>query len=154
MSNAFNPYKAPTAYQVESASISNEMSWRQIWFSFEGRISRSTFWLKGVLPLYGILVAFCIVYGILAVVVEQVQSEALSTSATVLGMILLVVGLCVFFWIQLAIYVKRWHDRGKSGWWQLIALIPYLGSLWAFIECGCLAGNPGPNQFGPDPLDR
>ncbi|WP_437678435.1 hypothetical protein [Sorangium sp. So ce131] len=57
MSNAFNPYKAPTAVQVDSASVSNEMSWRQIWFSFEGRISRSTFWLKGVLPLYGIVIA-------------------------------------------------------------------------------------------------
>ncbi|WP_437678437.1 DUF805 domain-containing protein [Sorangium sp. So ce131] len=84
--------------------------------------------------------------------VEQAQIDALSGAALVLGSLSLVVGAFFVFWIHLAIYVKRWHDRGKSGWWQLILLIPYIGSLWVFIECGCMVGNAGPNQFGPDPL--
>ena len=54
-------------------------------------------------------------------------------------------------WIGLALGVKRWHDRGKSGWWVLIALIPIVGGIWTFVECGCLRGTVGPNQFGPDP---
>ena len=48
--------------------------------------------------------------------------------------------------------VKRWHDRGKSGWWVLIALIPLVGPIWAIIETGFLPGTSGPNEYGPDPL--
>ncbi len=26
------------------------------------------------------------------------------------------------------VYIKRWHDRDKSGWWMLIVLIPIVGA--------------------------
>jgi uncharacterized membrane protein YhaH (DUF805 family) len=58
----------------------------------------------------------------------------------------------VFLYPILAIYAKRWHDRDKSGWWSLIALVPIIGGIWIFIELGCLRGADGPNQYGPDPL--
>jgi uncharacterized membrane protein YhaH (DUF805 family) len=54
-------------------------------------------------------------------------------------------------WASLAISVKRWHDRNKSGWWVLIALIPVVGGLWTLIENGFLAGSDGPNRYGEDP---
>ena len=49
--------------------------------------------------------------------------------------------------------IKRWHDRDKSGWWMLIALVPIIGTIWFLIELGFLAGTPGPNRFGPPPTD-
>jgi uncharacterized membrane protein YhaH (DUF805 family) len=52
----------------------------------------------------------------------------------------------------LAISIKQWHDRGKSGWWVLIGLIPFIGAIWALIETGFLEGDPGDNQYGPNPL--
>lgn len=55
-------------------------------------------------------------------------------------------------WPALAISVKRWHDRGKSGWWVLLNLVPVVGWLWALIENGFLRGTDGPNRYGPDPL--
>ena len=54
-------------------------------------------------------------------------------------------------WISLALGVKRWHDRNKSGWWVLIGMIPIIGPLWQFIEAGCMRGTVGANQYGPDP---
>ncbi|ESQ83732.1 hypothetical protein AEAC466_12050 [Asticcacaulis sp. AC466] len=57
----------------------------------------------------------------------------------------------VAVWMKLAVLVKRWHDRDKSGWWMLIGLIPFVGGLWILIECGFLDGTPGPNRFGPSP---
>lgn len=59
------------------------------------------------------------------------------------------VGLALFFWINLCAIIKRYHDRGKSGWWYLIAFIPTIGALWQFIECGFLAGEPNDNGYGP-----
>jgi uncharacterized membrane protein YhaH (DUF805 family) len=49
--------------------------------------------------------------------------------------------------------IKRWHDRDKSGWWMLIALVPIIGTIWFLIELGFLAGTPGSNRFGPPPMD-
>ncbi len=102
-----------------------------LYTSFEGRINRSTFWLKGVLPL--------MIISIVAAIVDQAIG-ANNMLAGVVALILLIP--------NLAIGIKRWHDRDKSGWWVLIALIPIIGWLWALIETGFLAGTPGPNRFG------
>lgn len=56
-----------------------------------------------------------------------------------------------YIWSSIALQVKRWHDRGKSGAMVLINLIPYIGGIWAFVECGCLRGTCGQNQYGQDP---
>ena len=51
------------------------------------------------------------------------------------------------------VYIKRFHDRDKSGWWMLIVLIPIVGAIWLLVELGFLPGTPGPNRFGPPPSD-
>ena len=51
------------------------------------------------------------------------------------------------------VYIKRFHDRDKSGWWVLIVLMPIIGAIWMLVELGFLAGTPGPNRFGPPPSD-
>jgi uncharacterized membrane protein YhaH (DUF805 family) len=47
------------------------------------------------------------------------------------------------------LHIKRFHDRGKSGWWVLILFIPVIGFFWAIIDLGILQGDPGDNRFGP-----
>jgi uncharacterized membrane protein YhaH (DUF805 family) len=47
--------------------------------------------------------------------------------------------------------VKRFHDRGKSGWWVLVFLIPVNAFIWMIVEMGLLEGEPGPNLYGPPP---
>ena len=54
-------------------------------------------------------------------------------------------------WIYLAGSIKRAHDRGKSGWWILITLIPIAGFIWWLIDLGIFEGQKGPNKYGPDP---
>ena len=69
------------------------------------------------------------------------------------GFVILILIFIFNFWAHLAVNVKRWHDRDKSGWWVLIELIPLIGSIWALVELGCLKGTYGKNRFGPDPLE-
>lgn len=49
-----------------------------------------------------------------------------------------------------AVATRRLHDTGKSGWWQLIALLPFLGVLIliAFLIKDSAAGA---NQYGSNP---
>ena len=106
-------------------------------FSFEGRVTRLEYWMFYV-PL---IIGYIIVFIFAAVFGEE--------AATI---ILYLFGL-VLFWSLIAIQVKRWHDRDKSGWWILINFIPIIG-FWAVIENGFLPGTEGKNRFGEDPLER
>jgi uncharacterized membrane protein YhaH (DUF805 family) len=64
---------------------------------------------------------------------------------------LLNIPLALYLWTGFAVHAKRWHDRGKSGWWSLIGLIPPIGGIWILVECGFLKGADGPNRYGEDP---
>lgn len=115
------------------------MDWKYLFLSFEGRIGRQTYWLS-LLALF--------VIGLLAVLIDVMLGTITEEGY---GLVSGIVGLLSIY-AYVAIYVKRWHDRNKSGWWTLIVLIPVIGSLWMLIECGFLRGTDGPNDFGPDPL--
>jgi uncharacterized membrane protein YhaH (DUF805 family) len=51
-------------------------------------------------------------------------------------------------WPSVAIGAKRCHDRNRSGWYQLIALVPFIGWPWLLIEFCFFRGTDGPNRFG------
>ena len=51
---------------------------------------------------------------------------------------------------SLAVLVRRLHDTGRSGWWMLIALIPFLGGLILFVFT-VMDSEPGRNDYGPNP---
>lgn len=68
------------------------------------------------------------------------------------GLAALAIAIVILFF-GLAVYVKRCHDRNKSGWWCLLLLIPIVGLVWLIIDLGILKSTEGPNQYGPDPLE-
>ena len=47
--------------------------------------------------------------------------------------------------------VQRLHDRGFSAWRLLTVVIPVVGALYLFIECGLCRSSMGPNRYGPQP---
>lgn len=112
------------------------------WFSFQGRIARRTWWLGYFLPILGLSILAFLVDAMLGLVVLP---DGHGPVQLIVGVVTLVGGL--------AGGAKRWHDRDCSGWWQLVLLIPAIGWLWNLVAVGFLRGNPGPNRFGPDPLD-
>lgn len=117
---------------------------KKVFFSFHGRINRTTFW------------AYQIPFIALQVVLRFMEEGMFPYPENVLlaGIVDISLGLIalVSIWPMLAIGVKRWHDRDKSGWWMLIGLVPLVGAIWAFVECGCLKGTEGKNEYGEDPF--
>jgi uncharacterized membrane protein YhaH (DUF805 family) len=49
----------------------------------------------------------------------------------------------------LALGARRLHDIGRTGWWQLLLLIPF-GFLILFA-LACKASQPGSNAYGDEP---
>ena len=52
----------------------------------------------------------------------------------------------------LAVYVRRLHDIGKSGWMILIAIIPIIGPIWLLVLT-LTASNHGENKYGSNPKE-
>ena len=51
---------------------------------------------------------------------------------------------------SLAVSVRRLHDTGKSGWWILIGLVPFVGGIICLVFM-CMDSQPGQNEYGPNP---
>ena len=131
------------------------MDWKYLFTSFEGRINRKPFWL-GLLVLMatqwivGILLFVAIGFSLMSGAGPMSPRDLFLLK--IFGVLLPLGVTLLFLYPSVAIYTKRWHDRGKSGWWMLILFIPLLGFIWFLVECGFLQGTRGPNQYGGDPL--
>ena len=136
------------------------MSLIQFLFGFHGRVRRLHLWLY-ILVVMVIQGGIAWQFGHILNIPhhhDMMMSSNMSMMSNHMGGIYVVThnpfaGLfgLVLAWTHLAVFVKRWHDRDKSGWWVLINLIPVIGWFWTLIECGFLDGTPGPNKYGPSP---
>ncbi len=101
---------------------------------FSGRAARPEFWWWALAYFGGVTVAA--VFDVAAFR----RSDALFSALFALAVFLPTV----------AVTARRLHDTGRSGWWQLLWLIPILGQL-VVLYWLVSPGDPGPNRFGPDP---
>ncbi len=104
----------------------------KFYLSIEGRVGRQDYWMKLFVPI----LVVAIILGIVA--------RGNTAVSIVFNLLVL--------WPSLAVSIKRWHDRDKTGWWVLINLIPIIGWIWALVENGFLKGTEGDNRFGPSPV--
>lgn len=106
---------------------------------FEGRARRSEFWYFRLFQIM-VIIGMLFLTGIAAVIDERLM--------------MLPLGLMILFAIatiipSLASSVRRLHDTGNSGWLVLLDIFCTNGLV--MIVMGCIDGNKGSNQYGPDP---
>ena len=107
------------------------MDFKYLFLSTQGRINRQPY----------------IIAALIVGVIEAVIDILANTTQILALLILLVIPL----WMSIMIGIKRCHDRGRSGWFLLIALIP-LVNLWLVVELIFLPGTDGSNDYGENPL--
>jgi uncharacterized membrane protein YhaH (DUF805 family) len=155
-----------TAVSPANAAIPRSPDWRHAFLSMEGRLGRRDYWvcylaLTSLLALVSLLVQ--------AIIGASAPGASMEVKANA--------AVFVYFitvYPQVALFIKRLHDFGWSGWWTLPAALlallsaastPYLdGSvsdersaawtlkvlLWAVvIFAGAMTSNPGVNKYGP-----
>lgn len=133
------------------------MNFTQLLFGFNGRIRRTTYWLAAIGAGFVLTTVFWILLfmvgggAALAMRGAANASSAAGAGLGVVGFVLILAYFVAIIWISLALQIKRWHDRDKSGVWVLINLIPLIGGIWSLVECGFMDGTMGPNRFGPSP---
>lgn len=106
-----------------------------IWalFAFDGRVGREVYWLGNI--GMGLITLF--------VAMPDIAPE---TGVMVVSPLTPFVVIPVL-WTEIALAVKRLHDRNLSGWFAIALAVPFVNVV-AFIVIGLMPGDPGPNQFG------
>jgi len=133
--------------------LSEALNNRGLWWlltSYEGRIRRRDFWLARIgLTLADLAyIVVVVMYRLQHLGARPADGGALLT-ALAIDLIFFAIGLA-FLWAFFAVDTKRCHDRGKSGWFSLLFLMPFV-NLWPFVELGFLDGTPGSNRYGASP---
>ncbi len=132
------------------------------YFDFQGRSRRREYWM---FVLLNVIVATLLVTSLIAGGLPLASLDPTAASGVFGGGIMMVAGLLLAAWSlaviipNIAVTVRRFHDRDLSGWWYLAVIVgsmlPLVGFLVSigFIVVMALPGTPGPNRFGPDPKD-
>jgi len=127
------------------------------YFQFSGRAPRREFWY---FMLFSMILSFLFatlgqMLGLFHMIPLEIPS--ISETGEVTNMVqnipinLAQVGLGLALMIpSLAITIRRLHDIGKSGWWYLIILIPFIGML-VLLAFFVMGSEQDENQYGEFP---
>ncbi|MCS5423024.1 MULTISPECIES: DUF805 domain-containing protein [Psychrilyobacter] len=100
------------------------------WKDFDGRSDRREYWMF-------VLVNFAISMALLTI--DQLISPGNEVLSGIYSLFIFIPGI--------AVTIRRLHDIGKSGWMQLVILIPLIGWIW-FLVLMVNEGEAGRNQYG------
>ncbi|MEG1788048.1 MAG: DUF805 domain-containing protein [Kiritimatiellia bacterium] len=109
--------------------------------TLKGRASRSEFWWVQV------------ALGIVALVMESIVVLLVVNGMSTVGIVFMIGVWLLFVVISIpayALFVRRLHDTGKSGWWWCIGFLPLIGELVLFVFM-CQKSEPRTNAYGSVP---
>lgn len=107
---------------------------------FSGRARRMEYWM---------FTLFNIIFAVGAMILDNVLGLTIGV---------LPYGIIYFVYVfalvipGLAVFVRRLHDVGKSGWMFFIALIPIVGTIWILVLL-CMDSQPENNKWGQNPKE-
>ena len=110
------------------------------YFNFKGRSRRKEYWMYTLFNIIFLLTAVLLDNYLIGLTIEGDIPIGFLTFS-------------YYFFVlipTMALTVRRLHDIGKSGWFYLIALIPYIGGL-ILILLMCIEGQPASNKWGENP---
>ena len=105
---------------------------------FDGRARRKEYWMFFLINIV-VLAVLAAIDNLIGIRIHQAG----------VGLLQSLYSLAVLI-PSIAVTVRRLHDTGRTGWWILIGLIPFIGGIILLIFM-VLDSEPGTNQYGPNP---
>lgn len=122
-------YRHENDYEIHNPDIF------EILFSFQGRLNRVRFWVA----FLGFNLAWGLLWQMIFVLLEPQRLPF---------WMLYSVYFSISLWVDFALFSKRYHDIGRTGWWSLLIFLPVIGPIWLLIELGFFRGEEGRNHYG------
>lgn len=111
--------------------------------TFKGRSRRSEYWW---IQLFLVLTNLAVAAIDLVLMNGDIDRFIANGGGGIVGLVWILVTIVP----ALAVLVRRLHDTGKSGWWVLIGLVPFVGTIVLFVF-SVLDSDVGDNKFGGSP---
>ena len=111
--------------------------------TFKGRARRSEYWY---IQLFLVLTNLAVAAIDLVLMNGDVDRFIANGGGGIVGLVWILVTIVP----ALAVLVRRLHDTGKSGWWILIGLVPFVGTIVLFVF-SVLDSDAGANRYGESP---
>ncbi|BAS68205.1 DUF805 domain-containing protein [Bathymodiolus septemdierum thioautotrophic gill symbiont] len=100
---------------------------------FNGRATRSEYW-------------YFTLFNIIATIICSILDAVIGSGLGIIGLIYALAVLLPY----IGVMIRRLHDINRSGWWQLIAIVPILG--WILIIIWTTKdSDEEANQYGENP---
>ena len=115
---------------------------RDNYANFSGRATREEYWMFTLFYFLFLLGGWIALFALTSII-------GVEAGYTIIGLVMIIF-IFAHFIPTLAVLVRRLHDTGKSGWYLLIQLIPYIGALIIFIFT-VIEGDKNENKWGPNP---
>ena len=100
---------------------------------FGGRATRKEFWMFILFSMLFVGIPLGIIWVI----------------SPTFALVIYICFIIAIFVPNIALTIRRLHDIGKSGWWLLLSLVPYIGGL-VMLVFYCLPSQSGTNKYGPN----
>ena len=107
---------------------------------FSGRAKRAEFWW---------FFLFCMIVGLMGAVIDA--GLGLDTAIGGNGVFTTLIQLATFL-PSIAVGSRRLHDTNRSGWWQLLWIVVFIGWIPLIIWLASTSKNEN-NRFGDEPTD-
>lgn len=109
-------------------------------FQFSGRIGR--------LQYFGFAVIWAIIFFVVSLFVGAGSSvDPVTEEVSAGGALTMLTFMVVFFIATLSYGVRRLHDFDKTGWWYLLAFVPFANFVMGLILLFA-PGTQGENRYG------
>lgn len=97
---------------------------------FSGRATRKQYWMY---------VLFYLIFYVVLSIIDSLLDTIFLSALYSLGLLI----------PSISIAARRLHDTGRTGWWQLIGIIPLIGLIVMIIFL--VQESQGDNEYGPAP---
>ncbi|MCM0583518.1 DUF805 domain-containing protein [Weissella diestrammenae] len=106
-------------------------SYKKFWNNFldaSGTASRSDYWWPVIINfvLGALIVNF--IQGLTGHPITEIYNVQDLTVSMIRN-----VAIIVLWFANLTVSIRRLHDTDRSGWWVLISIIPFIGTIWKII---------------------
>ena len=109
---------------------------------FSGRARRKEYWM---------FTLFSFIFAIVVMILDNVLGTTFDLFGQSIGYGWLYLIYCLAIFLPgLAVFVRRLHDIGKSGWYYFLGLIPLIGTIILLVWL-CRDSESGENQYGENP---
>jgi len=111
-------------------------------FDFRGRSTRAEFWYFHLFLLMCLFLFVALVQVVEATGPDETIKKIFSFSSLILYIVILIP--------QTALWFRRLHDSGESGFWLLVSIVPLIGPLLLLVSA-LKDSELGDNKYGPNP---